>query len=326
MSMPSYWFDPMVGGGGGVLGGNAATGQPALSSAQIMSSLYGNYSPGAAQSTLNNIYGPGGFGAQPAAYAAAGAAYGRQTGGFGGYGAANADPFTAVGGGGNQVDPFSGAITGYSGGGIGSDANRGNQGGNYGANFNDIWTNRGAQGLSAANLFNTYAYTQQQPQPQMDFLDRFRGMQSPGGGGGGIGSDAYRGGQGGDYGGGSTAGAFDGTSWMYNPATYAGSQGNYGIPYNGRPQAGDIGYSRQPSYPNLGYNPGMQNLFANPAMGGGAFQGRFGMGFPNAGTPSQYAPGAQMPPGFSGAYSADNPSGALPLGSRFNPYGNAFNQ
>jgi len=65
-------------GGGGYFGGNAATGTPAMSSAQIMASLYGNYSPGMAQNTLANIYGGGGFGAQPAYYAALGAAYGRQ--------------------------------------------------------------------------------------------------------------------------------------------------------------------------------------------------------------------------------------------------------
>ena len=47
-------------GGGSYFGGNAATGQPAYSSNDIMRSLYGNYSPGAAQSTLNNIYGGGG--------------------------------------------------------------------------------------------------------------------------------------------------------------------------------------------------------------------------------------------------------------------------
>lgn len=114
MSMPSYWFDPMVGGGGGVLGGNAATGQPALSAAAINASM--GWNPNAAQyNPWANT--PGGFGGQTAAYSAAGADYGRQTGGFGGYGAANADPFTAVGGGGSQgapqYDPWTGAITGY---------------------------------------------------------------------------------------------------------------------------------------------------------------------------------------------------------------------
>lgn len=69
-------------GGGGYFGGDAATGQPAMSAAQINQGIWGNYSPQQAQSTLDNIYGPGGFGAQTNAYSSAGAAYGRQTGGF----------------------------------------------------------------------------------------------------------------------------------------------------------------------------------------------------------------------------------------------------
>jgi hypothetical protein len=104
-------------GGGGYFGGSAALGLPAMSANQINAGIWGNYSPGAAQATQANIYGAGGFGAQPAYYAGLGAAYGRQTGGFGGYGAANADPFTPVGGGGSQgapqYDPWTGAITGY---------------------------------------------------------------------------------------------------------------------------------------------------------------------------------------------------------------------
>ena len=106
----------------------------------------------------------------------------------------------------------------------------------------------------------------------------------------------------------------------FNPGTYAGAQGNYGIPYNKKPLAGDIGFTKQPSYPNLGYNPSMQHQFANPAMNANPFQNRFGMGFPNAGTPSQYAPGAQMPPGFRGTYGVDDPQGGLPLG-----WNNSFN-
>jgi hypothetical protein len=76
----------------------------------------------------------------------------------------------------------------------------------------------------------------------------------------------------------------------FNPGTYAGDQGNYGIPYNGQPLPGDVGFSRQPSYPNIGYNPGMENQFANPGMNSNQFQNRFGMGFPGAGTPSQIYP------------------------------------
>ena len=78
--IPSMGF---AGGGGGYLGGipNQA---PAMSAAQINQSMWGNYSPQQAQSTLNNIYGPMGFGGQTAQHAALGAAYGRATGGFGG--------------------------------------------------------------------------------------------------------------------------------------------------------------------------------------------------------------------------------------------------
>ena len=63
-------------GGGGYFGGipNVA---PAMSADQINASMWGRYSPQQAQSTLNNIYGAGGFGAQPAYYAGLGAAYGR---------------------------------------------------------------------------------------------------------------------------------------------------------------------------------------------------------------------------------------------------------
>jgi len=100
----------------------------------------------------------------------------------------------------------------------------------------------------------------------------------------------------------------------FNPGTYAGDKGNYGIPFNGQPQAGDIGFSKQPSYPNLGYNPGMGNSFANPGMNGNPFQNRFGLGYPNSGSPSQYAPGANMPGSFQQPFGVDNPGGALPLG------------
>ena len=80
----TYWFDPMVGGGGGggIIGG-IPNQQPAMSAAQINQSMWGNYSPGQAQATINNLYGPQGFGGQTAHYAGLGAAYGRATGGFG---------------------------------------------------------------------------------------------------------------------------------------------------------------------------------------------------------------------------------------------------
>jgi len=50
-----------------------------------------------AQNAQNNVFASGGgFGNQTAYYAGLGADYGRATGGFGGYGAANADPFSPV--------------------------------------------------------------------------------------------------------------------------------------------------------------------------------------------------------------------------------------
>jgi hypothetical protein len=73
---------PNMGFGGGGYFGGIPNQQPAMSAAQINAGMWGNYSPGAAQATQNNIYGAGGFGAQPAYYAGLGAAYGRATGGF----------------------------------------------------------------------------------------------------------------------------------------------------------------------------------------------------------------------------------------------------
>lgn len=79
--MPFYW---QGGGGGGLggLGGNAATGQPAMSSSQINASM--GWNPYASFNPFANT--PGGFGGQTAAYSNLGAAFGRQTGGFGGGG------------------------------------------------------------------------------------------------------------------------------------------------------------------------------------------------------------------------------------------------
>jgi hypothetical protein len=75
------------GGGIGALGaGNGYAGgapQPAVSAADISRAIYGsNFSPQQAQATVNNLYGPEGFGGQTARYAGTGAAYGRATGGF----------------------------------------------------------------------------------------------------------------------------------------------------------------------------------------------------------------------------------------------------
>jgi hypothetical protein len=256
-------------GGGAYFGGNAATGQPAYSAWDINNSMGWNPNAAAFNPWANT---PGGFGGQTDYYSALGAAYGRQTGGFGGGGydpAAWATPSGAVEYGGGlpgipYQDPFGG------GGGGGGDAPR----------F-DPWT---GEYLGGGTGSDAHYGPQPQPQPAPNpYAGMILGPQA---------NPSY-----------------------FNPATYAGDKGNYGIPYKGASQPGDIGFSKQSPMPNLGYNPGMENWFANSGMSGGGFQSRFGMGFPNAGTPSQYAPGAQMPPGFSGAYSFDNQSGALPLGS-----------
>ena len=93
----TYWFDPMVGGGGGGIIGGIPNQAPAMSSAQINASM--GWNP-AAQAQTTNLYGPMGFGGQTAMYAGLGAAYGRQTGGFGMQPAAPApavDPWAGTG-------------------------------------------------------------------------------------------------------------------------------------------------------------------------------------------------------------------------------------
>jgi hypothetical protein len=328
-------------GGGGYFGGSAALGLPAMSADQINASM--GWNPNAAQ--LNPWANtPGGFGAQTAYYAGVGADYGRATGGFGGYGSPNADPFTAVPGeaewqtnqrmkgypsgdvqyGGPMPnipyqDPFGGG--GWSGGGAGPStySSPGLGGGGFNSGSAYDWNQMfSPQPVAQAN-------------PWADGLSNNSNWTylpdgTPVGGGGGFGGAAASGMPEWQYnqmmksGGGGSINPYAGmilgpmgNPSYFNPGTYAGDQGNYGLPYNGSPQPGDIGFSRQSQMPNLGYNPGMANWFANPGMSGGAFQERFGMGFPNAGTPSQYAPGAQMPAGFSPLYSIDNPNGALPV-------------
>jgi len=108
----------------------------------------------------------------------------------------------------------------------------------------------------------------------------------------------------------------------YSPSPFAGGYNPYTQAAEARAAlaramqtgAGAMGRFGTPNI-NLGYNPGMANTFApQGGFNSNPFQNRFGFGFPNAGTPSQYAPGAQMPPSFSQPYGADNPGGALPLG------------
>ena len=230
--IPNYGF---AGGSAGLFGGNAGTGTPAMSSAQIMASLYGNYSPGMAQNTLASIYGGGGFGAQPAYYAALGAAYGRQVPASSPAAVAAAFP-------------------------------------QYNAPMQYGWMhNEGAPAPATPQVYNrgefnpqTYGWEHNEGAFN-PFADNAARGQSYSGGG--IGSDMLYGGQNGP------ANPYlqmfrmpQANPSYFNPATYSGAGGNYGIPYNGQPMGGDIGFSRQPSYPNIGYNPGMQNFFANPSM------------------------------------------------------------
>jgi hypothetical protein len=90
----------------------------------------------------------------------------------------------------------------------------------------------------------------------------------------------------------------------FNPASYAGAGGNYGIPYNGRPMAGDVGFSKQPSYPNLGYNSSFSSLYAQPAYNN-AFASRFGQWGMGAGTPAA-VPAANWYGGLPGGANAYN--------------------
>ena len=160
---------PNLGFGGGSIFGGQPNVAPAMSADQINSSIWGRYSPQAAQSTLSNIYGGGGFGALPSYYSNLGAAFGRSTGGFdrnalaslmysgGGIGSDSryGSPYSS-----GYVSPMSRLAPAGRGdpyfmnsdpagfnpspqGGIGSDMRYGSQ--NYtpgGQNFNDLWKSR----------------------------------------------------------------------------------------------------------------------------------------------------------------------------------------
>ena len=292
-----------LGGGGGYFGGDASRGLPAMSADQINASM--GFNPNAAQFDpwANS---PGGFGAQTDYYSGLGAAYGRDTGGFNaspGYPAgpvesAPLDPLP-------YQNPFEAAPPpDYSGGGIGSDA--------AAAPYQNPYSGGIGSDAVAAPYQSPYG------------TGYGEGVQPSAGGG--IGSDAGQ----------APGGVFDQSAYYgpmyrqpdanpeaFNPGTFAGDQNNFGIPFNGAPLPGDIGFSPQPTTPNLGYNPGMENWFANPGMGGGGFVDRFGQWGADAGTPSQYTtapytstPGQtfepNIPPGYMQPYGFDQPNGALP--------------
>ena len=215
-----------AGGGGGVFGGipNVA---PAMSAAQINAGMWGNYSPGQAQSTLNNIYGAGGFGAQPAYHAglapltvappaASNHAPAAPPASVFQKGAAPFRGFGLPGGGG--TGSFSPQASRYSGGGIGSDAARApaaayshmlwarrrvpsqttpNSGGGIGS---DAYRGAAARGMtptrlpaySGGGIGSDARYGGQNT--LSDLAARYQSMLSPARSGG-IGSDARYGGQ-----------------------------------------------------------------------------------------------------------------------------------
>jgi hypothetical protein len=299
-----------------------------MSADQINSSM--GMGPGGAgalgQAGLNSIFGN--FGQQTDYYSNLGAAFGRNTGGFGdiygGGGFPQApdpappqppagavdwgryftgltapaaaqppyNPFTQYGSGGyNPFDPSSFAPSAQQ-----------NIGGSYGGNRGGLSgsaTDGPAPDMPApfgGADTNLYGYP---GSGSLGTMNAFGGY-SPGGsgGGGGIGSDALR----------------DRFAWqLAQSSPYA----TPGPPANG-------------PYANLGYNPGMQNYFA---FGGGQpnFQDRFGMGFPGAAQPSQYTGSPytnvqgqtfqpNLPQGFAPQFDANTPGGALNPG-QLNPGG-----
>ena len=309
--IPNYGFAG-AGGGLGPFGG-VPNQSPAWSANDINSSIWGGYSPGAAQGTLNNIYGAGGFGGQTDYYSNLGAAYGRQTGGFGGYGGGDdGDAAPAP-----QVDEF-----GWSWGDDGQRHYIGTSGaaGSYGA--------PSSGSLGSSDMFGGY-----QPQPAAPAYNPF--AQYASGGYNPFSAQSYAPAPSfSGWGGGAAAIPAAPSGGYNNPALLGGGDPFYGAPAGSRGGIGSDALRDQFSWmlaqsspyatpqsapqtsgmPNLGYNPGMQNWFA-PQSGANSYPSLYGaMQFPNSGTPSQYAPGGAMPPGFSGTYGADNPGGALPLG------------
>jgi hypothetical protein len=323
-----------AGGGGGYFGGNAGLGLPAVGAA-------GDFGASKmSQPLYNNIFGN--FGQLTDYYSALGAAYGRQTGYYGD--TSGLPPGLAPqpgGGGGGGGDPYAIARANVA-------AREGGKAFGAGATpFNDYGGGANPGGfspspnypgvgdynpfISGAPAFNPYGGGANPGgfSPSPNYPGGMGSLFDPGA----YGGDPYaaarasvtaREGRGVNPYAGSLLGPQANPSY-FNPGTYAGDQGNYGLP---PPQSGslpgDIGFSKQPSYPNLGYNPGMQNYFANPGMQGNQFLSTFSH-FPNSATPSQYTYQPytntqgqtfqpNLPQGFAPLYDVDHPQGALPLG------------
>jgi hypothetical protein len=179
--------------------------------------------------------------------------------------------------------------------------------------FNEMWGNTpyiAGNGYSLPDMI-TRGYTQS---PAAMFNSRF--SAAPGGGE----SPNYTA-FGGMYGSPAEIPGLYSPGMRMAPMPSIGGAGGDGAWRPAQPMAGDIGFSRQPSYPNLGYNSSFSSLFAQqPANAYAALYGA--MQFPNSGTPSQYYTGdrygggqlgmtGMLPPGFATPYSADNQGGAL---------------
>jgi hypothetical protein len=295
-----------------------------MSADQINASM--GFGPGGVgaqgQAQLNNNFGN--FGQQTDYYSGLGAAYGRATGGFNG-GALS---------GGDSRDAITRALMSQQGeAGLMSPTSMAQQGGFYGGLSPQDWaTFSNAVGANAAqdwakqqsggggdtfdqrfgnippptsDPYNPPVKPPQQPLTQ-DWSKYFSTVtapqqQAPPSGGGG--QDLF-------------AGMSQGDLATWTRAMQAAGRGNE-VP------SSLTGGSSPPSMQmptNLGYNPGFGSNFATG--GGQNFQNMFGMGFPNAGTPSQYTGSPytnvqgqtfqpNMPQGFQTQFGPDDPNGAL---------------
>jgi hypothetical protein len=278
------------------------------------------------QNQLNNIFGN--FGQQTDYYSGLGAAYGRATGGFNGGALPDAGPLNPVyGGGGGSRDALAGLMSptpmAQQGGmyasqpwwgafvqNVGPQAAQdwaaqqggGGGGGGGGATFDQRFGNIPPP---TSDPYNPPVKPPQQPLTQdwtKYFNDLTAPQQQPQPSGGGYG-DMFAGMSQGDL-----------ATWTRAmQAAGRGSEVPSSLTGGGSPPANG-------PYANLGYNPGFGSNFA---FGGGQnFQNMYGMGFPNAGTPSQYTASPytntqgqtfqpNLPQGSQTQFGPDDPNGAL---------------